>query len=112
VRVALVSPDLLIASRVASSVESAGSELLRVDDPTDLPTPPPPLILVDWAYRRDSWSALLAESESRVILFGPHTDLQAHADARGAGLGPMWARSRLLSALPDLLATAQETLTN
>jgi hypothetical protein len=39
-----------------------------------------------------------------VVLFGPHTDLAAHAEARAAGLGPMLARSKLLADLPTLLA--------
>jgi hypothetical protein len=38
-----------------------------------------------------------------VILFGPHVDLDAHAAARDAGLGPMMARSKLLSSLGELL---------
>ena len=40
---------------------------------------------------------------ARVILFGRHTDLEAHADARAAGLGPMWARSKLVAELPQLM---------
>ena len=39
----------------------------------------------------------------RLILFGPHTDLEAHADARAAGLGPMWARSKLVAELQALM---------
>ena len=106
-RVALVSPDLLIGSRIAAIVESTGAELLRTDDPSRLPTPTPELILVDWSYRQPGWAEVLARSGSRVIVFGPHTDIQAHADARAGGLGPMLARSRLLSALPGLLTAVE-----
>lgn len=111
-RVALVSPDLLISSRISGIVERAGSKLKRIDDPTELTTPDSlDLVLVDWAYRRPAWPAALAAwrpdrpatTDPRIILFGPHTDLEAHAAARNAGLGPMWARSRLLSALADLI---------
>ena len=42
---------------------------------------------------------------ARVVLFGPHTDLAAHGAAREAGLGPMWARSKLVAELPDLLGS-------
>ena len=115
-RVALVSPDLLFGSRIASLVESAGAELQRIDHPGDLPLPEEvSVVLVDWAYRTSTWAQLLhswaanssrADSPPRVVLFGPHTDLTAHAEARSGGLGPMWARSRLLADLPQLLAQA------
>jgi hypothetical protein len=61
-------------------------------------------VLVDWSARQPHWAdALRRLSGPRLVLFGPHTDLEAHAAARDAGLGPMWARSRLLSGLASLL---------
>ena len=111
-KVALISPDLLISSRIAGIVEQAGSTLKRIDDPSGLATPDTiDLVLVDWAYRRPAWPAAIAAwrsgrpptTDPRIILFGPHTDLEAHAAARDAGLGPMWARSRILSGLADLI---------
>jgi hypothetical protein len=93
-------------------VDASEGKFLRVDDPRDLPAADAlDLVLVDWAYRQDAWSSLLQAwpvaaprtKHPKLILFGPHTDLRAHADAREAGLGPMWARSRLLSGLADLL---------
>jgi len=57
-----------------------------------------------WSARQPDWTdASLARTTSRIILFGRHTDLEAHAAARAAGLGPMWARSRLVSRLSDLI---------
>jgi hypothetical protein len=111
VRVVLLSPDLLFSSRIAGIVERAGSEFIRLDDPERLATTEPmDLLLVDWGSRDRTWSAALAPyrtGPSRIIPFGPHTDLEAHAASRAAGLGPMWARSRLLSSLADVLrATA------
>jgi hypothetical protein len=44
------------------------------------------------------------------VLFGPHTDLDAHAAARDAGLGPMRARSAFFGALPELLGTLATTI--
>lgn len=108
----LVSRELLFATRLREIMARAGVELLRVDDPSRLPAPATTrLVLVDWAERTPAWGPELsrwlgtaaAEAQPRLILFGPHTDLQAHAAARGAGLGPMWARSRLVKALPELL---------
>ncbi len=52
----------------------------------------------------DLTDALRARTTSRVILFGQHTDLADHADARATGLGPIWARSKLLASLKPLLA--------
>ena len=103
-RIGALVGDLLLFSRIASAAEAAGAEVIRVDAPEDLPAELD-LVLVDWSSRRPSWTAALAgRRRGRVILFGPHTDLEAHAAARAAGLGPMWARSRLLTALPDMLA--------
>ena len=104
-KVAAVLADLLLFSRIESAARLAGAELIRVDAPDQLPPDGLDLILVDWASRGPSWpDALRHRPGSRVVLFGPHTDLDAHAAARDAGLGPMWARSRLIGALPTLLA--------
>jgi hypothetical protein len=114
-RIVLLSPDLLISSRIAGIVESAGESLRRIEDPTVLPQADEvDILLVDWTHRHPSWAQHLAawrsrsqpSSRPRVILFGPHTDLVAHGDARSAGLGPMWARSRILAALPKLIAAS------
>ncbi len=45
---------------------------------------------------------LLPNADPRLILYGPHTDLVAHAAASAAGLGPMLARSKLVASLPSL----------
>ena len=107
-RVAFVGTDLLIGSRIAAAADAAGAELVRVDDPADLPPDDLDLVLVDWSERAAGWDASLGAwcaraPDSRLVLYGRHTDLEAHAAARAAGLGPMWARSRLLGALPELL---------
>jgi hypothetical protein len=114
VTVVLVGRDLLLGSRIADASARAGRELLRIDDPVDLPEASSvQLVLVDWAERRPAWGEQLSawhastpESQRpRLLLFGPHTDLPAHADARAAGLGPMLARSKLVADLPSLLAS-------
>jgi hypothetical protein len=110
--VAVVARDLMIATRVADAGARAGIEVRRFDDPGQLPPPGEvSLVLVDWSERRTDWGDQLsdwlggvpASGQARLILFGPHTDLAAHAAARAAGLGPMWARSRLLSELTELV---------
>jgi hypothetical protein len=104
VRVAAVIGDLILYSRIASAAAEAGASVVRLDSPADLP-PGIDLVLVDWASRRPEWvDALRGRREGRILLFGPHTDLESHAAARASGLGPMWARSRLLRELPVLLS--------
>jgi len=62
------------------------------------------LVLVDWSARQPDWTDSLWErTATRVILFGPHTDLEAHATARDTGFGPMWARSKLIRGLAAIL---------
>jgi hypothetical protein len=112
VTVAVVSRDLMIATRIADAGARAGVEVQRFDDPTQLPpSAEVSLLLVAWDERRPDWDERLVawcgeapqSAQTRVVLFGPHTDLAAHAEARASGLGPMWARSKLLADLPSLL---------
>ena len=103
-RVGAVIRDLMLFSRIESAATEADATLVRVDSPADLP-PDMDLVLVDWSARRPEWAdGLRSRRDGRVILFGPHTDLEAHADARASGLGPMMARSKLVADLPVLLA--------
>lgn len=109
--VAVVSRDLMIATRIADAGARAGVEVRRFDDPSQLPAAGDiRLVLVAWDERRPDWSkrllawcAVAPESATpRIVLFGPHTDLVAHAAAREAGLGPMRARSKLIADLETL----------
>lgn len=111
-RIAAVVGDLLLFSRIDAAASSAKASLERVDSPDQLAASGDlDLVLVDWSARDDGWGAALAEVQAsgvaRVILFGQHTDLTAHAAARSAGLGPMWARSRLVTQLPTLFTERQ-----
>ena len=104
-KVAAVMSDLMLFSRIESAATAANASLIRVDSPADLPDGLD-LILVDWSAREPTWADALREAPAaRVILFGRHTDFEAHAAARAAGLGPMWARSKLVHVLPELLGT-------
>ncbi len=108
-RIAAVVADLLTFSRIESMASDTGASVLRVDAPAALPSPSEvDLVVVDWASRQADWPAELATwrrrpGQARLILFGPHVDLEAHAAARASGLGPMWARSRLIRDLPALI---------
>jgi hypothetical protein len=102
-RVGAVIDDLMLFSRIDAAASSAGASLVRASSPADLPADLD-LVLVDWSARRPDWADALAALDARIILFGRHTDLEAHAAARAAGLGPMWARSKLAMDLGALLA--------
>jgi hypothetical protein len=100
----------MAATRIANAAEAAGYESGRVDEPAALPASSEIAIaFVDWGDRQPGWAGALqswraaVQPEPRLLLFGPHTDLEAHAEARRHGLGPMMARSKLFASLPALL---------
>lgn len=104
-RVGAVVDDLMLFSRIDAAASAAGATLRRVSAPTELPDDLD-LVLVDWSAREPAWTDALRarrDAGTRVILFGRHTDLEAHAAARAAGLGPMWARSKLVADLSKLM---------
>jgi hypothetical protein len=115
IRVAALVPDLMAASRIESIVAGAGGTLIRVDTPDKLPAASEvDLLVVDWGDRDPVWSDAIRAWRNagegdlpRIVLFGPHTDLAAHAAARDTGLGPMRARSAFFLALPELLTTTK-----
>jgi hypothetical protein len=117
VNVLLLARDLLMASRIEGAAARARVAVARVSDPAELPSPEEvDLLLVDWTDRGGDWGERLQQWSAgtvgagapRIVLFGPHVDLQAHAAARTARLGPMRARSRLLAELPALLDASAE----
>ena len=109
--VALLGRDLIIASRITAAAERAGVSVMRIGGPADLPPASNVrLLLVDWGDRGPDWGERIAawcasapeSARPRILLFGPHVDLEAHAAARAAGLGPMRARSKLVADLATL----------
>ena len=101
-RLGAVIDDLMLYSRIDAAASAAGALLIRASNPADLPADLD-LVLVDWSSRQPDWADALGALDARVILFGRHTDLEAHAQARAAGLGPMWARSKLVADLDALV---------
>jgi hypothetical protein len=112
-RVAAVISDLMLYSRIEASAFALGASLIRVDTPDELPTYMGfDLVLVDWSARQPSWAtALLAfrANGARIALFGPHTDLEGHLEAKRSGIGPMLARSQLIGRLPTMFVVRRPT---
>lgn len=111
--VAIVARDLIIATRISDAASAAGHEVVRVDEPSQLPPPSEVAVaFVDWSIREPGWGESLAAwrlsgaTSTRLIIFGPHTDVEAHRAARSAGIGPMLARSKLVADLPQLVRPA------
>lgn len=110
--VVVLARDLLIATRIGDAAARQGRPVARVDAPGELPEPSTVrILLVDWGAREPNWGAAIRDwwtradepRRPRIVLFGPHTDLAAHAEARAVGLGPMMARSKLIRELPNLV---------
>lgn len=111
-RVVAIATDLMMVSRITAAADAAAVTLNRVRSPRELgPVAETDLVIVDWSERESWWAETLvawrAESPVSIVLFGQHTDREAHRAAREAGLGPMWARSRLMRELPRLVASAR-----
>jgi len=112
VRILVLSRDLILASRILAEASATGQAARLVSEPIALPPPVDvDLLFVNWADRDPGWAAALLAWRDRVppsasptlVLYGPHTDIEAHAEARSAGLGPVLARSKLVADLPELL---------
>jgi nucleoside-diphosphate-sugar epimerase len=109
--VAIVARDLIIATRIAEAAAAAGHDVVRVDSPDNLP--PAERVSVafvswderepDWGHELASWATSPGSNGPRLVVFGPHTDLVAHAEARSAGIGTVMARSKLVASLSELV---------
>lgn len=110
----VVSGDLLMATRICDTLRAAGVAVSRVQHPSHLPHPDyVEQVYVDWDSRTADWGVeLKAWTDAAVgprpdvIVFGSHADMEAHAEARSAGIGPMIARSKLLADLSSLRQAA------
>jgi GNAT superfamily N-acetyltransferase len=117
VTVVILARDLMVASRIAGAAARAGLDARRIASIDELPEPGEPVVLfAAWDEREPTWGPRLAAwvagasaggGGSRLVLFGPHTDVAAHREARSLGIGPVLARSRLMTALPALLVGAR-----
>ena len=110
-RVCAVVSDLMFSARIVDAADRAGADLQIVREPSALPAAEDAdLLLVDWSERRPEWGALLRHwidsargDRPRLVLFGSHTDLPAHREAKASGIGPVMARSRFVAVLDAMM---------
>lgn len=107
--ICILSPDLLISTRIMEAARQAGRSAARFERVGELPpVEGVDVLFVDWGSRSDGWGADIAayvrsaHEGFRLVVFGSHTDVAAHQEARAAGLLVI-ARSKLVADLPRML---------
>lgn len=104
-----LAPDLLVATRLETTIRACGGEPVLVDTPEELVAAVdrsfPVLALVDLSAPGD-WANAIAVVKLRpqtahtpIYAFGAHVDAATLQRARRAGADHAWARSRLLEEL-------------
>jgi nucleoside-diphosphate-sugar epimerase len=97
-RVLVIGSDLMLASRVTSSLGAAGHQVEQVSEiPDELDGVD--LVVADLDAVRPE---LLAEVGVPVLGFHQHTDLETKGRAEAAGLDLVVPRSRMARELPQL----------
>jgi DNA-binding NtrC family response regulator len=102
--------DLFFAVKVADTLRHAGYETRTVrtlDAFVAALTDGPAIALVNTAARGVDWRAAIAAARDAsipVIAFGPHVDLAAQEEARGAGATAVISNAKLASDLPGVVA--------
>jgi hypothetical protein len=98
--------DLFFTSKINAEARAAGSVIEIIRNPAKLTTQPGRRLIVDLNLA----GAIAAAGNWRtatggeVVGFVGHTDEEAIAQARAAGLDQIMARSRFVQVLPKLLA--------
>jgi len=109
-----LAPDLFFASRLRSLAESAGRSIQVVESlprlEEELTAYRPALVLIDLGARGiDAPSAVRLAKRAgvpRVVVFGPHKDLDARAAALAAGADRWLTNQNLMTTFASLLGTA------
>jgi hypothetical protein len=106
-RLVLFVDDLYFRVRLTDLAERLG---LEVSDPAAIPDDGGPVLaVVDLAGKAELWSRAVADLKARlgprltVLGFGPHRDVGLFQQARATGFDHVWAKSKLVSDLPDFL---------
>jgi CheY-like chemotaxis protein len=104
-----VSTDLFFASRIRSAASAAACTLQFVSSVETAGAQAARLALVDLDAALDISTVirtLKASGVESVVAFGPHLDTARRKAARQAGADRVLAKSKFVTELPHLLATA------
>ncbi len=99
--------DLYFRVRLTDLADRLG---LQVCDPGAVPDDGEPVVAVVDLARWDGWAEAVADLKARfgprltVLAFGPHRDAGLLRQARAAGCDYVWAKSKLVTDLPEFLA--------
>jgi hypothetical protein len=114
-RILLVSPDLMVTSRLAAVGRDCGAVIETVrslDDPPPGLAPPYGVVLLDLQAQGADPAVLVAKVQvllagldpaPRLVAFGPHVHRQRLDDACAAGADEAISRGELLGSLPALV---------
>lgn len=112
--VALVT-DLMFATRIADAIRHQGADPILASSAAELRQALdrwPELVLIDLhALPAEEWQPEVRRAKSlpqsraiSIVAFGSHVDTGALKAARAAGCDHVWARSRFVEGLPQLVA--------
>ncbi len=115
-KVVVLEPDLFFAPRLVDVIQAQGGEPVLVETPEAFVEAVdrtfPYLALVDLSTPGD-WERAIRRCKLRphtrqtpIVAFGSHVDTATLARARAAGADHVWARSRFMAELPDLVRRA------
>lgn len=117
-RILLVSPDLMVTSRVAALAREAGGTVETLRSPDQ---PPPSatydLVLLDLQAVPGDAAVIVAQTHAiisrfdressdasvRLVAFGPHVAKQRLDDAKAAGADAVVSRGELLGSFPAII---------
>lgn len=117
-RVIALVDDLMAVSRIDSAARASGTTVeypasqSALQQVLEQEQGGSALLLVGLATTKLEWETLVPFCQSvadehevklQIVAFGPHMDLKLRERAKGAGIGEIWANSRMMTDLPKLL---------
>ncbi len=114
-RILLISPDLMISSRIDPLAAAVGATVTMLRSPDAAPAPGPyDLVLLDLQTQSADAATLVAKTRELLatvqdtppptIAFGPHVATQRLDDAKAAGAAEAISRGGLLGGFESVVA--------
>ena len=113
-RILLISPDLMISSRIASLAAAAGASVTTLRSPDASPEPDTyDLVLLDLQTSSADAATLVTKTREMlargqdalpIVAFGPHVATQRLDDAKAAGAAEVISRGGLLGGFESVVS--------